>query len=196
MTEPVIPADLLDLARPFAEAGWSRADFYHALNYPPDGVEPVWGNPVRREVAEARLALWLDGGEPTLSPSQRRARTNAAMWRDQQVRREMLAEIARVALPDPSSAAARARRILAEASPGAAKVLARPPQKQETRNDPERWRRLDEAAAAAIAVGARSEAGMPAAVEPVGEDPVVVAREESLRRARARARWERQRKGN
>ncbi|MEV0149772.1 MULTISPECIES: hypothetical protein [unclassified Nonomuraea] len=183
---PQVPAHLLDLAQRFFDAGWSHADVLHALNNSPDG-SPVWGDPMRWEVAKARLRLWMDGStRPTLSQSQQVARAHSARMRAQALARAARAEALQRTSTDPGAAAARAREILAKVLPAAAEPLAKRTEKRgRTRKDLERWRRLDEAAAAAVAAGAVAEAWEP---EP---EPVVDRGEAARLRAVLRARWER-----
>ncbi|MEV4748965.1 hypothetical protein AB0K21_21525 [Streptosporangium sp. NPDC049248] len=183
---PRVPEHLRNLAQRFFDAGWTDADVLHALDNPPDGVARVWGDPQRWEVAKSRLALWLDGSmRPILSRSQLLARDNAVKRRMQWLWREAHVEAARRGPADPAAAAARARQILAEASPAAAKAMARRGEKPVTRRDRERWARVDEAAAAAVGSGAVVESWVPESEVVV--DPVVVARARAVRRAR----WER-----
>lgn len=194
MTEHV-PEHLLDLAPPFVDAGWSKSDFLHALNNPPDGKEAVWGNPLRWEVAQARLALWLDeSGRPMLSRAQQIARAASVKMRAQAQARADRAERAAQATTDVAGAAERARQVLAQASPWAARALDRRVEKTPAAEDPERWRLVDEAAAAAVVAGARSEVVAPVVEEPPGADPVEAARRERHALAVARARWERGRR--
>ncbi|WP_433235264.1 hypothetical protein ACQPYK_25045 [Streptosporangium sp. CA-135522] len=183
-----VPEHLLSLAQRFFDAGWSHADVVHALNNPPDGVTRALGDPMRWEVARARLVLWMDESlQPVLSASQRRARANSAKTRAQTQAREKRAEAERRRTGDLAAAVARARQVLAEASPAAAKVMASRATKVVTRADPERWARADEAAATAVVTGAVSEVWAP---EPE-EDPAEVAQRVSRALALRRARRER-----
>ncbi|MEQ4724697.1 hypothetical protein [Nonomuraea sp. B19D2] len=180
-----VPAHLLDLAGRFFEAGWTDGDVLHALNNSPDG-SPLWGDPTRWEVAKARLRLWMDESmQPILSRSQQVARAHSARMRAQALARAARAEAEHRASTDPAAAAARAREIVAKVLPAAAEPLAVRAGKTGTREDRERWRRLDETAAAAVVAGAAVETWEP---EP---EPVVDPGEEAWRRAVARARWER-----
>lgn len=182
---PQVPAHLLDLAGRFFDAGWSHADVLHALNNSPDGA-PLWGDPMRWEVAKARLRLWMDESmRPILSRSQQVARTNSARMRAQTLARAARAEAEQRASPDPAAAAARARKIVAKVLPTAAEPLAKREEKTATREDRDRWRRLDEAAAAAVVAGAAAEAWEP------DPEPVVDPGEVARLRAVRRARWER-----
>ncbi|MFG1709780.1 hypothetical protein ACFLIM_42050 [Nonomuraea sp. M3C6] len=184
-SSPQVPPHLLDLAGRFFDAGWGHADVLHALNHSPDGA-PVWGDPMRWEVAKARLRLWMDGSmRPILSRSQHVARANSARMRAQTLARAARAQAEQRASRDPAAAVARAREILAKVLPGAAEPLAKRAEKAGTREDWERWRRLDEAAAAAVVAGTAAEAWEP---EP---EPVVDPEEEARLRAVRRARWER-----
>ncbi|MEV0617660.1 hypothetical protein AB0I81_30365 [Nonomuraea sp. NPDC050404] len=183
---PQVPAHLLDLAGRFFAAGWTHADVLHALNNSPDGAQMVWGDPMRWEVAKARLQLWMDESmRPILSRSQQLARANSARMRAQTLARAARAEALQRTAPDPMAAAARARKIVAEVLPAAAEPLAKRAPKRGTREDRERWRRLDEAAAVALAAGVVGEEWEP------DPEPVVDASEEARLRAVRRARWER-----
>lgn len=189
-----VPEHLLNLAQRFFAAGWSDADVLHALDNPPDGAERVLGDPQRWEVARARLALWLDGSmRPVLSRSQLIARDNSFRRRMQWLWREAHAESGRGAA-DAAAAAESARQLLAQASPAAARALARRGEKSPSRMDPERWRRADEAAEAAVEAGVVVESWVPEELEPE-EDPVEVARRVSRAAALRRARWERAARG-
>ncbi|MFF0770896.1 hypothetical protein ACFYUK_18570 [Nonomuraea wenchangensis] len=180
-----VPKHLLDLAGRFFDAGWSHADVLHALNHSPDG-SPLWGDPMRWEVARARLRLWMDGAlQPILSRSQQVAHANAARMRAQALARAAREEVARRAAPDPAAAVERAREIVGRVLPAAAEPLAGRERQVGTREDRERWRRLDEAAAEAVAAGAIAEQREP---EP---EPEVHPGEEARLRAVRRARWER-----
>lgn len=182
---PKVPAHLLDLAQRFFDAGWSHTDVLHALNNSPDG-SPVWGDPMRWEVAKPRLRLWMDGSmRPILSRSQQVTRAHSARMRAQALARAARAEALQRASADPGAAAARAREIVAKVVPAAAEPLARRGEKTGTRKDRERWRRLDEAAAVAVASGAMAEAWEP---EP---ESLVDPGEWARLRAVRRARWER-----
>lgn len=188
-----VPEHLLGLAQRFFDAGWSHADVVHALNNPPDGVARALGDPMRWEVARARLVLWMDESlQPVLSASQRRARANSAKTRAQTQAREKRAEAERRRSDDLAAAVAHARQVLAEASPAAAKALASRAEKPVKRNDPERWARLDEAAAAAVKTGSVTEMWAPEEPE---EDPAEVSRRVSRALALRRARWERAGRG-
>ncbi|GGO62941.1 hypothetical protein [Nonomuraea cavernae] len=185
-SSPKVPKHLLDLAGRFFDAGWSHGDVLHALNNSPDGPQAVWGDPMRWEVAKARLRLWMDESmRPILSRSQQVARANSARMRAQALARAELGDARRRASPDPEAAAARARAIVARVLPTVAEPLAGRAPKVGSRADRERWRRLDEAAAAAVEAGAVAEVWEP---EP---EPVVDAGEEARLRAMRRARWER-----
>ncbi|GAA1768689.1 hypothetical protein [Nonomuraea bangladeshensis] len=185
-SSPQVPKHLLDLAGRFFDAGWSHADVLHALNYSPDG-SPLWGDPMRWEVARARLRLWMDGAlQPILSRSQQVARANAARTRAQALARAAREEVARRAAPDPAAAVERAREIVGRVLPAAAEPLAGRERKTGTREDRERWQRVDEVAAAAVAAGAVSEVW-----EPEPESPELEPSEVARLRAVARARWER-----
>src|SRR5690606_21478755 len=177
-----VPEHLLDLAQRFFDAGWTHADVLHALNHSPDG-SPVWGDPMRWEVARARLRLWMDGAlQPVLSRSQQVARGNAARMRAQALARMEWEEARRRASPDPEAAAARARAMVARVLPAAAEPLAERAPKVGSRADRERWRRLDEVAAATVESGSVMEAWEP---DPEPE-PEADLREVASRRALAR----------
>lgn len=188
-SRPQVPKHLLDLAQRFFEAGWTHADVLYALDNSPDG-SPVWGDPMRWEVAKARLRRWMDEDlQPILSRSQQLARAASAKMRAQALARAAYEVARRRAAPDQEAAAARARAIVARVLPAAAEPLARRREpKVGSRLDRERWRRVDEEAAAVVASGAAVEVWEP---EP---EPVVDEREVARRRAVARARWERARR--
>ncbi|QFY09564.1 hypothetical protein GBF35_25540 [Nonomuraea phyllanthi] len=184
-SSPKVPAHLLDLAQRFFDAGWSHADVLHALNNSPEGAS-VWGDPMRWEVAKARLRLWMDDQmQPILSRSQQLARAHSARMRAQALAREARAEAMQRAASNPTAAAARAREIVAKVLPAAAQPLAKQGPKTGTREDREGWRHLDEVAAEAVAAGAIAETWEP---EP---EPEVDPREKARLRAVRRARWER-----
>ncbi|PRX66195.1 hypothetical protein B0I32_106331 [Nonomuraea fuscirosea] len=186
---PQVPKHLLDLAGRFFDAGWSHTDVLHALNNSPNGA-PVWGDPMRWEVARARLRLWMDEQlQPILSRSQQVARANSARMRAQALAKVARAEAEQRAAPDFEATMARVRETVAKVLPAAAEPLVRRESKVGTRENWERWRRLDEAAAAAVVAGAVAEVQVP---EPESE---VDLRDMAQRRALARARWERGRKG-
>ncbi len=183
---PQVPAHLLDLAGRFFAAGWSHADVLHALNNAPDGTQSVWGDPMRWEVAKARLQLWMDEDlQPIPSRSQQLARAHSARVRAQALSRAARTEAMERAAPDFEATIARVRETVAKVLPAAAESVMKRELKSGTREDRERWRRVDEAAAAAVAAGAAAEAWEP---EP---EPVVDAGEVARLRAVRRARWER-----
>jgi hypothetical protein len=112
--------------RAYFAAGWTVADVEYALDHRPDGTAYRHTHQVRvpgRWLAW-RLARWLDADGALLRPvSQLRAKADRIRIAEQAGQRAYFAAD-RGATVDSTAPAARARQILAAASPAAARVIA------------------------------------------------------------------------
>lgn len=116
------------LIMPLVLAGWSAADVSYALDHHPDGSCWPYAGSAKHPAgwARHRLAVWLDAdtGVPLPSRSQHLAQA-AARRAAEQARVAAERAALRAVAVEAAGSAARARALLASASPRAAEVMRR-----------------------------------------------------------------------